>query len=360
MKQKKDNLKAEQPIAIAAEGQAPVIPFAPYKNHDDYEADYSSTLIDKSNDLARKIWSSQEGYEASKVSVCPSSAIKKGNDAAAKNYALFSRRELDREVNRVFSIGVHSPDAWGQRQKIVDLIKKLKRLERRYELEDLFGDDDHEMIVQNALLPTSQFGVCEVIGESRYANFHYPTRPALVNGQLTAEDIVSLEYALNFIPAVREILYGFKPWSDVFSEEKLLEPLNSLPGRGVFGLKKDREFLLRLRDAKSFFERVFPTLLVHDLIPKLRYPSEEKLALTSLQAKSADLRDSATAFIQREKPLSALLEKILELSDALKNYFGAVISELSAYFGYLDHIGMPYETLVKESSQRIREGDVPW
>lgn len=168
---------------------------------------------------------------------------------------------------------------------------------------------------------------------------------------------------INYIPTIRIVLQGYKPWNDDVTEESLLKPLFSSKAGGQFGhisAIEERDSLRRLRDVHAFFGRVMPSLLIEDHIPQVRYPSKASQTLTTLQMKSASLRDTAASYVQYQKPLSELLEKIIELAQALKDYFHAVVSEVDAYFEYLNRIEMTYEMLVKESSRRIQEGDVPW
>ncbi|BAW19163.1 hypothetical protein [Ralstonia phage RP31] len=357
-KNEKPAVQQEKPVAVAAPDQAPIIPFAPYSDTAPWDTEYSKTLTEKSNKLASDIWGDQKSYNKAREPLSFSPVLNLSEETQ-KNSQFFSKALVDNEIARIFTIPyTGNTDWWMQMQKVREAIKKLKNLERKYDLEDLLADGDREYIVNTALLPTGSFGVQEA-WTSNHVGLRHPARPAVVNGILTDEEMQLLEMTINFIPRMREALTTWKQWDYRYTQESLLMPiLDELQPK--FRETQPRVLLHRIRDLASFFNRVIPTTVIQDHIPAMRYPNTTHQTIARLQAKSARLRDITSDFIQNRKPLSELLDQIVELSEALKEHFIAITYELDCYFGYLARIDMPFETLVRESSQRISDEGLPF
>lgn len=348
--------------------QAPVLPavFEPYISNPEYEEPYSPTLVQKSNDLARKIWGSQEAYFAAKGYTPLDEQDRSA--ATTVNSKVYQRHHVDSLLYDMFRI----PDVGfaGPAHSLVsydELLKKLKKLEKQHDIYDILDEDGRQRIIDIILLPVSQFGLEKNYFNDERVSLQYPPQPSVVNGLLTDNDLLSIQEIVNFLPRVRRTLMSYKPYSNGYTVESLLQPIIEV-GKSGFGYgtqprlnpELDRSLLTQMQDLLQFFSRHIPHMVVQDHIPELRYPTRAHNQQMQLGLASKKLRDISADFLQEAATLSELLEAIVELSKHLASFFVTQSGEIELYFTYLNRIGVKFETMVTESKVRIGDGDVPW
>jgi hypothetical protein len=366
-------IKNDKPIAVSDGDQAPVVSaeaFMPYGFDEHHETEYSKTLLEKSNLLAASIFNGKEGYEKFTrpwFGFNPSEA----SEVSVKNAAFFDRVNIDNALASSTGIlpydGAPARTSFKANMRIGELQQKLRRLEKRYEAEEILNLEGRERIISTVLLPDSQFGVSDYSG-TQYVSLRYPVQRSVATGNLAEDDVEVLESVMNYLNTLRIIMQPYRPRSEAdagWTVEGLLSPvLPSIdPGAvSVFHTRPEfaRKMVDKLKTLQSFFHLTIPYKVREDHIPSARYPTGASSAWMKLTVASGRLRAVSLGYIHDEKTLSELYEAIVEIHHKVMDYLFAQTTEIEVYFQYLNRIGMSFEELVKESAERIKEGDVPW
>ena len=348
-----------KPLAAAVDGQAPVIPFAPYAN-DEYSEPFAPILLEKVNALAGKIWTGREGYEAQRF-VFLVGSTEEEKAVVEKNQKYFDHGEVYTALRSLFNIRLNLSDAPGfyDHIRMNELLKKLKRLEKRYDREDIISDDMHEQIINKILTPSHMYGIRDNFSFVEAA-FRHPPQKAVVNELLTTEDMLSIENLINYIPRIRSLLKSFRAPSGEAVKSKRLLAKWMLEPNSYHSSKDDQRFLSNLTNMANFFNCCLPYAVRSDLIPVLKYPMASNLNYEKLGKASAALRDATLGFIKEEKQLSDLLQAIGDLSQELQTYFNSMATEVEACFQFLNRISVPFDKLVEESKIRIDNSGNPF
>ena len=181
-----------KPLATTEQDQAPVVPFAPYETGV-YEEPFSSSLLEKANELAVKIWGNQESYNIQQATY-PIGKTEEEIRLIEKNKSYFNISTVTQNVHRLLTIGLSQPDpnSFYDQIKVSELIRKLKRLEKKYESDDLIDENVREQIINNILMPSNMYGVNDHFYNPS-AQFRYPPQKSVVIVLLTAEDMQVIE-----------------------------------------------------------------------------------------------------------------------------------------------------------------------
>lgn len=376
-KQAKPDLLKEQasdatPVVTTSEGQAPVLPFAPYSHLADgpfEEPGFSPTLVEKSNELARKIWNNPQGYAFSKRA----SYYFPENDAQRAvhevNKAHFDHYYVAEYLRRAFSIERNYSEAqsWNAYAKIKELVKKLKRLEKKHEWDDIINEDTRERLINTVLVPSHLYGASDgMLFGTMYFSMTHPVQKSVVNGLIVQDDVEIIEDIINFIPRVREIMRNFSASLTAFSTEDVLVKLSKdsvsqtdlQQMRGT--LETHADVLKTLKILAQFFNSAIPLQVSGDLIPELQYPTKSTAAHGEMVKASTELRNAVLGYVSEGEPLSSLLQKILDLRSAMFDYFMAIVMEVTACFNFLNRMEIPFDKFVEESKERIDASLLPW
>lgn len=354
------------PLASVPEGQTPILDHKPYANHN-WGAGFSETLISRANELANKIWPTGTAYMEARHGMVRM-PFGERNEVMEANRAYFDRYPLINELNRILGTdsgnnGRPSTDPgypYAFRQRAEEVITKLRRLEKK-EGFDVFDDATRERIIETVLVPTTSFGVNSQYHGYNFLDLRFPHQKAVVNEVLSKEEVGIIEMLINYIPRLRVLLANYDQHVGAYSEEDLLKPLTgNREERRHWDLQEDRKVLNTVKKVLNFFDQSIPSQVAQDFLPELRYPRKSADRYVELQRASKHLREASLDYIQETAPLSKMLDKILELSEALLAYFAAMVEEIAAVFSYLDRVGIPYTQLVDESKARIRESEFPW
>lgn len=367
------NEKAPDPVVVAtaAADQAPVLPFAPYTNAmSKYDSAYSPTLLAKSDDLAKKIWATQDGYAASQVSTgyrhwAPNNIPADTTDNALKNQLRHNRWEVESAIATALSVfdGRHPYSSnINNSHQVSLLIKKLKKLEKRYEREDLFDDEISERIVQSLLVPANQFtglGYPDAV----YVGLSYPPQRAVVNELLTVTEVQTIEQIVNYVSRLRHVMANFLENGPTRpATEKLLKPV--LPAKDPKATYPStpapRDLLRGVQDLHAFFQTALPWNIQKDHVPTITRARESDKSMEKMRTASYTLRDETLEYAKEEGSLSGLLQSILDMSAAVQQYYTDLNTEVSDCFSYLSRVDLSFETFVDESAQRIEELGCPW
>ncbi len=348
-----------KPLSASADDQAPTIPFAPYAN-DEYSDPFAPMLLEKANALANTIWGSRESYNAQQFTY-PVGKTEEERSLIDKNKTYFNRNTVMQVLSRLLSINMlgSDPNSFYDHMKITDLIKKLKKLEKKYESDDLIDDDTHEQIIDNILMPTNMYGIFDH-HYRQSVQFRYPTQKSVVNEILNQEDMQTIESVISYIPRVRSLLASFKPANGYPVKGKRLLK-DWMPDLKSFSPNlDDKRFLSDLSNLANFFNCALPHSVHNDLVPALKYPTASSRSYDRLRKASADLRDTALGYIQKQKSLSDLLQSVVDLAAALREYFVDVTVEVDACFNFISRLGIPFDKLVEESKARIDNSGCPF
>lgn len=367
--------KIEQPVestplllpSVGAD-QAPVVPaeFTPYSANAEYEPPFSSTLLAKSNELARGIFKDQQGYNSFTQPYYKYPLdVQAESSVEANNLKYFNGLLVDQAVHRIATIRVGLlQEQWAVGVKILETIKKVHRLEKLYDAYEILDDDARERIINTTLMPASQFGVQDFHAIS--PGLRFPMQKSVVTEILSEDDIATIDSIVSWLPLVRQTLANHKSWTPGMTKAQLLTP--ALPPKSENAAyafhtpEADAQLINKIKQLRHFFQYVIPHNTTVDLISPQRAPLLNPVheAFTKMTNASAKLRDVSAGFIREEKPLSELLQAIYDLSLAMRTWLSAECNEVNRYFNYLSRIGMTFDQLVEESAERIRESDVPW
>lgn len=357
-------VKQAQPVATTKDEQAPILPFAPYEAdpYPEYTPPYSGTLVEKSNALALKIWPTKEAYLAHQGTSLEDNS-KEITAAKEFNNKFFSKFDISSLVEKAFSVDNEYArrSSFSVAGMVREFIKKLKRLEKQYDDVDLIGYDKRDAIIDLILLPVQMYGTDSHYEFSRSIDLRYPTVKGVMNELVTPEDVSVMESIINFIPRMRVTLASQGPEDSVSSVEQLLKPIvvPKVSEFSTFG-NNPQAVLQSIKRVHRFLNEALPHNVVSDHIPEFVYPLKSTVRFSEVQRKSADLRNTVLGYIQEEKVLSELLQAIVDLSDALNAYFTAMVEEIDSCFKYFNRIGLSYETIVKESEERLRDSSFPF
>lgn len=348
-----------KPLAASVDGQAPTIPFAPYAN-DEYSDPFAPVLLEKANALADKIWGSKESYDAQQFTY-PVGKSEEESSLIEKNKTYFNHNTVMQALSRLLSINLigSDPNSFYDHMKITELIKKLKKLEKKYESDDLIDGDKREQLIDSILMPTNMYGIFDQ-HYRQTVHFHYPVQKSVVNEILNQEDMRTIESVISYIPRVRSLLASFKPVNGypVKGKRLLKDWMPDL--KNFSSIHDDKRFLSDLSNLANFFNCALPYSVHNDLVPALKYPRSSNQNYDKLRKASADLRDTALGYIQERLPLSDLLQSVVDLAAALNAYFVAVAVEVEACFNFISRIGVRFDKLVEESKARIDNSGHPF
>jgi hypothetical protein len=371
-KQSKNDKPADESkttvIAVATDGQAPVLPaFEPYKTNPEYEAPYSKVLMDKSNELARQCFKDQEGYNTftNAMKLSPYGVDGESSAVTLKNFQFFNHMALDAAIDRMTMIRLGPiVERWALGTRLQDVIKKVRKLEKIYDDYEILDEDARERIINTVLIPAQQFGMTDYT--THRPGLRFPMQKSVAAEVLSEDEVEAIDSIVSFVPMIRERFQFYKPWTQGATKEELLAPLlpaktGDVPVHFAWqSPEDDAKLIKRIKQLRNFFNSAIPTNVQYDYIPKTRWPQQSTQAMTKMVGSSAKLRDVSAGYIREDKRLSDLLEAIVEMSNDLRAWLMAEVSDLGAYFQYLNRIGMTYEHLVEESKERIHDQDAPW
>jgi hypothetical protein len=350
----------QKPLVTATKDQAPVIPFAPYVNNE-YTEPYSPLLLEKANVLAGKIWGDQASYDAFTYTYARGDT-KEAAVIIEKNKAFFDHGVLNAVVRNLFTIKVpgSTPNVYDDMYKADVLIKKLGRLEKKFELTELFSENAVEQIVENILMPAKMYGVYHDFG-GYTSSFRLQQQKAVINELLTMDEINLIDTIIAYVSKIRDLLSGFRipGRSGRVDEKRLVTGWMPVPNSYV-STKDEMQLLNDISNFTDFFNCAFPYALCQDLLPTFKFPSLTAQRRATLETASANLRDGTVVYIRDQKSLTPLLRLIVELSDALQGYFTSLLSDLEAYFNFINRLGIRFEKLVSESRLRIDDTNNPF
>ena len=348
-----------KPLATTEQDQAPVVPFAPYETSV-YEEPFSSSLLEKANELAVKIWGNQESYNAQQATY-PIGKTEEEIRLIEKNKSYFNISTVTQNVHRLLTIGLSQPDpnSFYDQIKVSELIKKLKRLEKKYESDDLIDENVREQIINNILMPSNMYGVNDHFYNPS-AQFRYPPQKSVVNELLTAEDMQVIESVIYYVSRVRGLLATFHPpGSRAVKAKRLLK--DWMPDTKRWSsLDDDKRFLSDLANFANFFSCALPYNVHADMIPALKYPTASSKHYEKLREASTALRNATLGYVQEQKQLSDLLQAVVDLSAVLRDYFTSLAIEVEACFNFISRIDVAFDKLVEESKARIDNSGYPF
>lgn len=349
-----------KPLATVVDGQAPTLPFMPYDN-EHWAEPFSASLMERSNGLAQKIWNGKEGYDAQRYYFPGVSGDTEVAALIEKNKEYFDNLKVNTALRRLFAYNLaHAdPNGYCDTLRVNDLIKKLKRLEKKHVLDDLIDDNARESIVNNILVPSHMYGIHDQYYHPSLS-LRYPSQKAVVNDLLSQQDMDTMESVISYIPRIRMLQATFRGSSGYpVKSERLLAKWMPEPNT-YSSLDDDRQFLFDLANFANFFNCALPYTVATDLVANLKYPTASGQSLEKLRTASSALRDVAIGYIQEKKQLSDLLEAISSLVEALQQYFSSVATEVESCFNFISRIGMTFDKLVEESKQRIDGSGCPF
>jgi hypothetical protein len=360
-----------EPVASAEEGQTIVLTYFPYTENN-WGQTYSPSLLQRSNELANKIWPTDEAYSLANGRLGYSGRYfdpkgPKKLEVIMGNKRYFDRGGLQAELQR--ALGFHqnrpmdeSPFMFTTRARQV--IGKLQRLEKKYGEDELFSDDTHDRIIETVLMPLSTFGVSDNFHSTNWLDLRNHIQKAVVNEILTKEDMQVMETILNYLPRLRSLLKDYVPHMSGYTKEDLLVPLigNTAPGaqQRYVTVEEDRKLLNTVKKVLHFAEQSIPSNVMGDFIPSMRYPRKSSDAHVSLQKTSRELREASMDYVQGSGNLSKVLDNIVDLSEGLLKYFSAMADEIQDFYIYLDRVNVEYAQVVEESAEQIAQSDMPW
>lgn len=356
------------PIASVPSGQTPILEHKPYSSGN-WNANFSSTLVERSNELANKIWPSQQSYIEARHGIAKSISHQQISETMEANRNFFDRWPLIAEVRRVVGIDrvmsgrpVNDPSyPYAFAQRAQEVLTKLRRLEKKHAEEDIFDDVAREKIIETVLVPTTSFGVNSQYHGYQYLDLRFPHQKAVVNEVLTKEEVSIIEALINYIPRLRVLLTNYDQHVGSYTKDDVLYPLTGKRDeQRLYDLQEDRKLLLAVKKVRHFLDQAMPGNIAQDFLPELRYPRKSDEAYLNLQKASKELREASLGYIQETSPLSKMLERIIDLATALEGYLLGMVDEIGAVFAYLDRVGVTYQQFVDESASVIRGSDYPW
>lgn len=349
--------------------------FTPYRTHTFGDDNKPNLIVEKSNELARSIWADATAYAKANVAL---SSIDQNKDYLKESF-IANRKFYDQgHLSMIISqsLGISGGGSFGATylygDKIEELIRKLKRLERKNNSEEIFDDNAREQIINYVLLPTNTAGSWY----DRYGslNLSYPEQKVVINEILTKDEVNSISTILSYIPRVRKLLGKcFEP-TNRLNREQLGKNLshgrqdNTDDGRPYFPAMSagysnpdsHGDKLETMLAVHRFLNSVIPYDIIRDLSPNLSQ-SGNNMSMYSLDMHNASkaMREASLNYIREERGLGELLQKIVDYSAKLSLYFNYVNSELHLLFGLLNRLEISYETLLNDSDDYLINS-VPW
>ena len=360
------------PLASVAEGETIVLTHTPY-HENRFGPQYSQELVDRSNQLANKIWPTAEAYThaQSRAFNFPSTKneFTEIAEATSKNGKQFDHYSLRYEVQRAlgFDYGRGNPNesSFGFIHRAGSMIAKLRRLEKKRGSDAVIDDETRERIIDTILMPAGNFGLADQFHSTTWLDMRVFVQKPVINELLSKEDMYAMETLLNYIPRLRNLLTEFSQHPGPYNKEQLMMPLKGeLPAddqrRRYVAPSDDRKMLATIKLVHFFFDQVIPSRIIQDFLPELQYPRKSQDAQIRLQKVSRSLREASAEFVADTGMLYKVLEKIVELHEELNKFFEIMINELQAVYNYLNRTGMSFEKLVEDSKDKIEQSEVPW
>jgi hypothetical protein len=356
------------PLASVPEGQTPILEHRPY-SQSSWGAMFSNTLIDRSNELANKVWPTSQSYVESRHGSVRM-GFRERTEVMDVNRTFFDRYPLGIDLRRLLATEtIYVPsgarnfttDGYAFTQRANEVLAKLRRLEKKEGINEVIDDAAREKIIETVLMPTTSFGINSEYHGYNYLDLRFPHQKAVVNEVLSKEEVTVIEQLINYIPRLRILLAGYDQHVGAYNREDLMNPLaGNRPEARYSNLQEDRKLLQTIKKVLHFFEQAIPHNIVQDFLPELRHPRKSSERYLDLQRASKDLREASLGYIQETSSLSKMLEEIMDLSDALYAYFNSMVEEIAAVYTYLDRVGITLPQLLDESEARIRESEHPW
>lgn len=352
------------PAPSALEGQAPIMSAEFYRKHT-YGAPYSSTLLDNANKLAGIIWGDRTQVAQQRHAQLPGQTPEETLAVFVKNANQYSHHPVNQRLQKLLAIVTDQTQGPGFHpisydHYVTTVIRKLKRLERKYNSDDLLNDESRERIIENVLLPSNSFGV-EHGYTGDYVDLQYPPQRAITLNLLTKEDFGYITSALNFLPRVRYLLKLFDGYGGPVTKEELLKPLKPEVANQYYGQREeDQQFLDALKKVHAFMFDAIPYEVSADFELSPRGQPLSGKYYEEVRKASQSLRETAMRYIQEAVELSDLLEAIYALSGKLIQYFSELNEEVRKHYDFLNRVGISFEQLVEESKDRLSHDNTPW
>ncbi len=358
--------------------------FAPYDGYRSYgqEGRVSKTLLDQANKLARDTWGDVATYSRtrggiiSEFSTTPRrlQSFTELDEVRKVNAEYYDHWFVSGEIRTIFSpqsMGGGSPHDYQVQLDIDNLIRKLKRLERKHDNEDLISDDARERIIENILLPPNVYGISSNYHGYGHLDLSYPVQKAVVNELLTTDEMRLINNILHYIVRSRVILMNFDYHGGRLLEEDVLRPLIR-KSKDIHGFvqhamardwQEDKKMITALKKMSQFLITVVPDQVQRDFLTGkgvYEQPTKASLKYQELQKASGKMREAALEYIQETGKLSDLLSEIVEFAGALAEFFQQVNTDVKVFFDFLNSAGVAYPKLVEESEQLFRDSEIPW
>ena len=344
--------------------------FTPYRAYNMIN-EKPNLIVEKSNELARTIWPDVAAYVKANESL---NNISTNKDYLKETY-ISNRKFYDQSytitmLTNTLSIGPMGGFGAGYLypDKIEEVVRKLKRLERKNSNEEIFDDVVREQIINYILLPSASAGT----QYDRYGslNLSYPEQKVVINEILTKEDVSTITAILNYIPQTRTLLMNCFDSSYRINKKDMSVRLSSMP-RGYTGddstqpTTYDRPIsqsdkLVAMLSMHRFLSSSIPYDVMRDLAPALaENGTSMHLHTTNMYNASRNMREASLNYIRDERGLGELLQKISEYASSVIAYFSHVNNQLNQLFGLLNRLDISYETLLNDADEYIHS-TVPW
>lgn len=347
--------------------------FTPYRAF--LSSNSTDLLMDKANDLARTIWSDATAYVKANETL---NSIHTNQDYLKEGFTANRKFYEQGYVSTIISqaLGLGSANGLGASylymDKVDDIVRKLKRLERKNSNEEIFDDNAREQIINYILLPTTTV----TGGYDRCAslNLAYPDQKIVVNEILTKDEVNSITNILNYLPRSRKLLANcFEPKHRINKEDltvKLAYPSrensdNNYPHFPVMAAAYSdtgthSSKLEAILSIHRFLSSAIPYDIIRDLAPGLgQSGSNMSVHSTNMHTASKAMREASLNYIREERGLGELLQKISEYASAVTAYFNYVNNEIRQLFDLLNRLDISYETLLNNSDDYI-QNSIPW
>lgn len=354
--------EVQKPLSSSADGQAPTIPFEPYVNLEFHDP-YSATLLEKANAIANKIWAGKKGYNSRfpGAPIFGEEKSKEMKEVEEKNKQYFDHSTFGRMVHRLAAISISGnlDDQFTNGLKISELIRKLRRLEKKYECDSILSEESRETIINTVLLPAHIYGVNTGF-ENLIPQFSYPPQKSVLNDLLTTDDVLVIEGVIAYIPKIRSLTSKFKTPARCEIDADALLSKKVIDFEKYVSLEEEQDLMLRFSSIANFFNTALPYGIRNDFVPAMNWPTGSGSYYEKLRTASNKLREASTGYIQENKKLSDLLESIYELSICYQSYFSAIMTEIQSCFNFITAAGIPFDKLVEESKERIKNSTIPF
>lgn len=357
--------------------------FTPYSGYRSYgmRGQVSKTLLDQANKLARDIWGNVSTYSKTRSGVIGTFSTEPRrlqsfielDEVRKVNAEYYDYWFIAGEIGFIFSprsMGNGTPQEYQIQTDIDNLIRKLKRLERKHDSADLISDDARERIIDNVLLPPNVYGISTQYDGYGHLDLSYPVQKAVVNDLLTKDEMRLINNILFYIVRSRVILMNFDYHGGQLSEEDVLYRLARKEQGGRLALhaisrnwQEDKKMVTALKKVSQFLFAVVPDQMQRDFLAGkgvFEHPTKSATKYQDLQKASAKMREGALAYIQETGKLADLLSDVVEFANAVTEFFMQVNNEVKVFFDFLNSVGVSYPKLVEESEQLFRDSELPW